>query len=508
MKLAVRIVTVGIAVFLSPHASAEDLWGYIDSSGKIVIKPQFQWAMDFKDGFARVALKPDELEKDAATINRRGQVVPALAHAYDFSEALAAVHSGTGDFNDPVAGYCNYSGRLVIKGPFKTATRFINGKALVEGLDDRVRVIDHSGNVVASLPEGVHLPWRTSGIPFAVVVDKNPKPKVGIADTGVANFAGQVCFKLPGEMYSCDDFQDGLGKVKQMDYPERFGFVDDRGVFVIQPKWLGASDFCEGLAAVRQRKTILPAKHYYEGEWCYINKRGETQIKLPASCSYAQSFSEGLGAIAVGGEPDHPRCFVSSPGVYNNALWGFVDHAGRILIKPQFPATNEQLVFHEGLCRVPVGDQTMPKWGFIDKHGSMVVHPVFKHVSDFSDGLAAVCVGNVVFDEREWRKKRTQADGYDLVEQFLKFADQKEFFGMPRSSLHAALGKPEQASGNAETYLLSWIPQIYSPTSVEIEYQSDKVYRYRLFGRDQEGPWVYRGSSWKPEPLDIFPPVN
>ena len=49
----------------------DDLWGYIDASGKMVIPPRYHWAQEFEDGRAEVTL-PDG---DEVIIDRTGNVV-------------------------------------------------------------------------------------------------------------------------------------------------------------------------------------------------------------------------------------------------------------------------------------------------------------------------------------------------------------------------------------------------------------------------------------------------
>ena len=68
--------------------------------------------------------------------------------------------------------------------------------------------------------------------------------------------------------------------------------------------------------------------------------------------------------------------------------WGFIDKTGKIRIKPQFDIADD---FSEGLAAVSIGE----KWGFIDHSGRVVITPKYgigydsKH-HDFSEGLALV----------------------------------------------------------------------------------------------------------------------
>lgn len=62
---------------------------------------------------------------------------------------------------------------------------------------------------------------------------------------------------------------------------------------------------------------------------------------------------------------------------------GFMDARGNIVITPQF---DQVTPFSEGMAAVRVGE----KWGFIDRNGKLVVAPRWKEVHPFKDGVAAV----------------------------------------------------------------------------------------------------------------------
>ncbi|MEW5980579.1 MAG: WG repeat-containing protein [Acidobacteriota bacterium] len=157
-----------------------------------------------------------------------------------------------------------------------------------------------------------------------------------------------------------DDFQRKLElEPRFVGRNVRFGFIDRTGKMVIKPQpWEMADDFSEGLAWVRGRD--LKCR--------YIDRRGE--FAFAQSFDLAQSFSEGLASVTVGGS-----C-------------GYIDKFGNYSISATFDYCGN---FSEGLAVVSepqTDDEAPPKMGAIDKSGRYVIPPRFNNLRDFSEGLA------------------------------------------------------------------------------------------------------------------------
>lgn len=58
-----------------------DLWGFIDRSGKVVIKPQFDFVDDFVGGFARATIHTDDKNK-IVIINKSGEIESEIENGY------------------------------------------------------------------------------------------------------------------------------------------------------------------------------------------------------------------------------------------------------------------------------------------------------------------------------------------------------------------------------------------------------------------------------------------
>ena len=83
--------------------------------------------------------------------------------------------------------------------------------------------------------------------------------------------------------------------------------------------------------------------------------------------------------------------------VYVDGRWGYADHSGKVLIKPQFDAARP---FIDGLAQVGIVNEELPelaarpniKWGYIDETGRILVELRYTVLGRFSENLAAAAV--------------------------------------------------------------------------------------------------------------------
>ena len=86
-------------------------WGFIDSTGKFAISPQFEWVSFYSDGLAAA-----KSGGKVGYIDKSGKfaITPQFDMALDFREGLAQV--GIGNINDSSnsrQGYINKEGKYV-----------------------------------------------------------------------------------------------------------------------------------------------------------------------------------------------------------------------------------------------------------------------------------------------------------------------------------------------------------------------------------------------------------
>jgi len=207
----------------------------------------------------------------------------------------------------------------------------------------------------------------------------------------IGDSAGQYINKegrtaIRRKLYRGWDFSEGLAAAMSEE-DGKWGYIDTSGNFVISPRFDAypaglTSDFSEGLAKIEVREGVG-----------YIDRRGE--FAIPPRFARGENFSDGMAAVAVDGPcfyVDRGPCpnFGVAPlafrGDNNNrpdCKYTFIDKSGRVIPGGRYDVVKD---FSEGLAAVRVGEL----WGYIDKTGAMVIPPKFDDASQFADGLALI----------------------------------------------------------------------------------------------------------------------
>lgn len=179
-------------------------------------------------------------------------------------------------------------------------------------------------------------------------------------------------------------FSEGIARVK---LNSKWGFIDEAGNEIINPKYDEAGTFSEDATPVK-----------FNGKYSLIDKTGK-EIILPKKYDFINSFSEGLASVVYkykwgfidrNGKEIIPLKY-ETVGAFSEGLapvklkgkWGAIDKTGREIISPRFEDFGE---FSAGLASVTIGI----KKGFIDKTGKEVISPQYDYAESFSEGLAGV----------------------------------------------------------------------------------------------------------------------
>ena len=341
--LCVSSFSEGFAAVKAPATSRGGtvvplLWGFVDKGGGWLAEPQFDWADDFVNGFARVR-KSDRMSAGGAAesstlvggwnfLDRSGRLLSAkdFDWAEPFSEGYAAV------FVDNAWGYLNGKGALEIPPRFEDAGDFRRRYARVKS----------NGS------------WGF------------------INDLGV--------FIIPARFDDAGDFSEGLAAVR---VGSSFGYVDVTGRTAIEPQFGRAGEFRDGLARVRMGARwwlvdtagVPVEPQGFSAAFDMKNAlagvaTGEPSLTVDESGRTAGGIRWGFvgtdGALAIAMQYDAVRDFSEGlAAVQRNGRWGYIDPWGAVIVEFAF---DEAFDFHEGLALVRVGGER--RW--IDADGKAV----------------------------------------------------------------------------------------------------------------------------------------
>ncbi|KAF0170040.1 MAG: KWG repeat-containing protein [Limisphaerales bacterium] len=91
-----------------------------------------------------------------------------------------------------------------------------------------------------------------------------------------------------------------------------------------------------------------------------------------------------LLALCVGWAEDLPAADTNLLPVRVSGRYGYINHAGKMVIQPQFKNASE---FFEGLADFQADSG---RWGYISTSGKVVIRPQFTMAGRFSEGMAVV----------------------------------------------------------------------------------------------------------------------
>lgn len=263
-------------------ASKNHLFGYINKQGKWIVPPKFGSAAEFSCGLARISLSStDDNELDFAGsdkkkygyIDHSGNVVITckFQDAYSFSEGFAAVKVG------PRWGYINTSGDTMLSPKLWGAGSFRNGSAIV----DRCESATHGVRIRTEYIGKNFQP--ITKLPVYRVQNETLVPSFGGSKAGFTTEAGHII--VPLQYDDVRPFREGLAAVKLR---SQWGFINKEGTVVVPIRYERVHDFHDGMAAVRE--VNLFGKH-----WGYVDASGGTAISPQFDA--AQDFGDGVAVV-------------------------------------------------------------------------------------------------------------------------------------------------------------------------------------------------------------------
>ncbi|PLR49559.1 hypothetical protein CYR40_03545 [Chimaeribacter arupi] len=276
------------AIFLFP-ASADQSW----LQGCKAVQGENACQQPFQQGLSPVQLgSGKEKQGSWGFMDTTGHMViaPAFSDAQGFVNGLAAVAQ------DGKYGYIDQRGNGVIPARFSRATPFnTEGTALVE-VNDRLALIDKQGAVIHTLPFAASLgtPGFVDGQPLASV-QMQIAPALWQANTGRA-------LALPDDVMALEAPQSGLTPAQKRDSRTSgyWGYLDETGNWAIDPMSIKSRTlpllngatlavqgkngwvFIDRQGVARSKQTYKAVTALPDGNWLVTTPEGARQLLNPA----------------------------------------------------------------------------------------------------------------------------------------------------------------------------------------------------------------------------------
>jgi hypothetical protein len=309
-------------------------WGYIDTTGEIVVKPRYSFARDFVNDVGIVAC-----EDKWGMVNRYGkELIPCRYDGLQFLEQtgnrIIRVY-----IKQPKYGLIDTLGQIAVNAVYDEIGSFNEGRLAVER-NGMWGFVDRNGLEV--------IPCR-----FREVQNFSD----GLAAVKLGNKWGfidkQGSVEIDFQYLRAGNFRDGLAWVYTN---EGAGFINSQNEFVIPTAFDRAHDFHKGVARVM-----------VDNKYGLINTAGQ-YIQKPRFTDIADFDRHDLAIVTYGN---------------NTIRYGLINMKGELITNDAY---REISAFSEGLAAVK--DKT--GYGYIDTTGALVIPCVYSKVSNFSEGRAAV----------------------------------------------------------------------------------------------------------------------
>ena len=279
-------------------------------------------------------------------------------------------------------GYLDKNGNISIPSEYEEVGSFENGLAIVK-LDGKWGVINIQGKTV-----------------FECFYDDISSFSDGLAlahtgDTSYYLYPDGKRQKLPAGL-TFYPYSSGLAKVKKnIKGKDKYGYIDNKGLFIMEPEFDAASDFYGNTAFV-----------IFKGKSFAIERNGRRhRLNFPLNpANRTQFLPDGSGFIEQGGKfifVKYQEDEYSLLPVRYDMVSKFSE--GRVLVKSEQRPLMYLNTFGTPVLTLPnecsaAGDFSEGKawvcydgkYGFIDKSGELVIDTVFSYTSDFKDGMAYV----------------------------------------------------------------------------------------------------------------------
>ena len=327
-------------------ASEGGQWGYIDLQGNWRIRPRFDQAQLFSNGFAAVRTTTGWGFVD---VNGRERIPARFGAVGNFSSERAPIRLGRR------WGFIDTAGRMIVQPMFQTASNFHNDLARVEFWDS---VCGMSNDVA---PEEYFDRKYTT---LSVI----PSAGCGAVHSRIGYVNREGVLVVPALYADGSDFSEGSAVVVRSDWGDSV-YIDTKGEVILGLRYGLAQPFSNGLASVVLREDkdkgneraividqsgrqaferrfpvqvrafvggLAPALSVSQMGWIYIDQTGKTVFNTVFTQAFP--FSDGLAVV-----------WLRSKGNQ-----GYIDTTGRIVFRA--PAGAEAKPVQNGIIEIRLKD--------------------------------------------------------------------------------------------------------------------------------------------------------
>lgn len=308
-------------------------WGFIDRTGKVVIQPQFKSAWAFQEGLARI--KPfDQPEQFIASSGKKIASTEWVASA-DFSGGLAKVRVGS------TYGYIDTTGKLIIPAIYDRAWDFKAGLAVI-GHDGLLGLIDTNGTEV--------LPAYYNKVKL---LDKENLVLCNLPDTGIVfDLSGNRLVQIPDAI-----LMESNGKIVSVRKDGKTYFFD------------------LATKAMKSQSSWSNVVYLGETRWAGKNEMGYVLLDAEGRTLSRKTYSQ-------------LNKFVNGLAAYHKtSAWGYMDING---VEQTVDVFGLAWDYKEGFARAAFADGI----AFLDRNQKLAFYPPIGTLDmrDFSEGRAPVQV--------------------------------------------------------------------------------------------------------------------